>query len=71
MLFFWNFYSNNVLQFLQKILFISDNNMKCLDLQISILEWFQKDHVALKIGVMTAEYSALPSHKLYFKLFLK
>ncbi len=32
--------------------------------QISILEWFLKNHVTLKTGVMAAENSALPSQKL-------
>ncbi len=35
--------------------------------QIRILEWFLKDHVALKTGVMTAENSALPSQEYILK----
>ncbi len=31
--------------------------------QISILEWFLKDHVTLKREVMVAENSALPSQE--------
>ncbi len=31
------------------------------DHQICILEWFLKDHVTLKCGVMTAKYSAFYS----------
>ncbi len=31
--------------------------------QISILEWFLKDHVTLKTGVMTAKNVALPSQE--------
>ncbi len=42
---------------LQKIIFIK--YMK----QISILEWFLKDHVTLKTGVMVAENSVLPLQK--------
>ncbi len=37
--------------------------LKQLQHQISILEWFLKDHVTLKTGVMAAENSALPSQK--------
>ncbi len=29
--------------------------------QISIFEWFQKDHVTLKTGVMAAKNSAFPT----------
>ncbi len=32
--------------------------------QISIFEWFQKDHVTLKTGVMAAEISVLPLQEL-------
>ncbi len=31
--------------------------------QISMSEWFLKDHVTLKTGVLTAENSALPSQE--------
>ncbi len=29
--------------------------------KISLLKWFPKDHVTLKSGVITDEYTALPS----------
>ncbi len=35
--------------------------------QISILEWFLKDHVILKAGVMAAENLALPKFSKNFK----
>ncbi len=41
----------------------TDNENFFLDHQISILEWFLKDHVALKTGVMPAENSALQLQK--------
>ncbi len=31
-----------------------------LEHKISVSEWFLKDHVTLKIGVMAAENSAIP-----------
>ncbi len=39
-----------------------------LEHQISVLEWFLKDHVKIKTGVMTPKNSALPSqNKLHKK----
>ncbi len=43
-----------------KILRFYIDNM-FLEHQISKMEWFLKDHVTLKTGVMAAEYSVLPS----------
>ncbi len=38
-----------------------DTNKKCFfDCQSNILEWFLKDYVTLKNGVMAAKNSALP-----------
>ncbi len=34
-----------------------------LEQQISILEWFPKDHVAFMTAVMAAENDALPSQE--------
>ncbi len=36
------------------------NKEMFLEHQINILEWFLKDHVTLKTGIMAAENSALP-----------
>ncbi len=38
--------------------------------QISILEWFLKDHVTLKTGVMTAENSVLSSPEKNYNYFM-
>ncbi len=71
MLFFWTFYLSNDLEsksitILAKILrsttifnIDDDNNKKCF-LGTKSFQWFLKDHVTLKIGVMAAENSALP-----------
>ncbi len=41
-----------------------DTNKKILfEQQISILEWFLKDHVTMDARVMAAENSALPSQE--------
>ncbi len=42
MVFYWTFYSSWILK--KNII-----NKKCLEHQISILQWFVKDHVTLKI----------------------
>ncbi len=58
MLFFWTFYSSKnpeKKKFSQKssTVFNIDNNKETfLELQISILEWFLKDHVTLKTGML-------------------
>ncbi len=39
-----------------------------IDQQISILKWFLKGHVTLKIGVTAAENSVLHHNKLHFKM---
>ncbi len=36
------------------------NKIFFLEQQISILEWFLKDHVTLKTGVVAADNSVLP-----------
>ncbi len=52
-LFSWTFYSNNPV-------FHIDNIMKWfLSTKSAISEWFLKDHVTLKTGVMAAEKLAL------------
>ncbi len=38
--------------------------------QISILEWFLKDHASMNSEVMAAENSALPSQALHFTFLL-
>ncbi len=44
--------------------FNSNNDKQMfLEQQIIILEWFLKDHVTLKTGVMATENSVLPSQE--------
>ncbi len=44
--------------------FNSNNDKQMfLEQQISILEWFLKDHVTLKTGEMATENSVLPSQE--------
>ncbi len=74
MLLFWTFYlSKNMYHgFLQNIkqhncfLEYTDNNNNKYFLS-GILEWFLKDHVTMKTGVMAAENRALPSQEYLFK----
>ncbi len=49
----------NVIVNVSKNVFNIDNNKKCF-LSTKSAEWFLKDHVALKTGVMADEESALP-----------
>ncbi len=51
---------------------IVDNNgiiTMFLEQQISILEWFLKDHVTLKTGVMMLKFSFARRNKFHFKMY--
>ncbi len=62
MLFFWTFIHQKILNKTAQLFFNTDIKKK-FEQQISILEWFLKDHMTLTTGAMAAENSALPSQK--------